>query len=52
MIKQHLTRDKQRLNQAHLSLSVELARAELEAAQKKFEKAQLQLQRFNEIISN
>ena len=38
--------------QAHLSLSVELARAELEAAQKKFEKAQLQLQRFNEIISN
>ena len=38
--------------QAHLSLSVELARAELEAAQKKFEKAQLQLERFNEIISN
>ncbi|QDZ24435.1 hypothetical protein A3770_13p69530 [Chloropicon primus] len=38
--------------QAHLHLSVELAKAELEAAQKKYEKAQHQLRRFNQIISN
>ena len=37
---------------AHLHLSVELAKAELYAAQKKYEKAQHQLERFNEIISS